>query len=169
MVKLAIKVDWMNMRVECAPNIKVIDINTENDRSTILMEITNEYDEKEYPVFILSKEKVEMEEPFDDDDRFWKGFIAPSGATGASSAPAPQQNVVKPPSMNNAPASTSSASAADEVEKRKLQAQMDSIQKMVNKLDKQFENGQLNQETYLKKKQFLAQKLGSLMGKLEQL
>ena len=40
---------------------------------------------------------------------------------------------------------------------------------MVQNLDTGFSSGSIDQETYLKKKNFLAEKMGTLMGQLEQL
>lgn len=164
MVKFAVKVDWMNLRVEISPNLKVVDSNTDNDRTILLLDSQSTYSDDEYPVFVLSKEKVEEEEPFDDDDRFWKGYIAPSGT--AEPAQSADASVQQQSSSTTASSTTSSGGSA---EKQKIQAQIDSIQKIVAKLDKQFQGGDIDQNTYVKKKNYLAQKMGNLMGKLEQL
>lgn len=164
MVKFALKVDWMNLRVEISPNLKVVDTNTDKDKTIILLDSQATYSDDEYPVFVLSKEKVEEEEPFDDDDRFWKGFIAPSGSASEPSRPPTQESTQeKTVTMSMA------SNETDNPEKQKIQAQIDSIKKIVTKLDQQFNDGKIDQDTFIKKKNYLAQKMGNLMGKLEQL
>jgi len=46
---------------------------------------------------------------------------------------------------------------------------METIQKMISKIDSDFQKGLINQVEYIKRKEFLAEKMGILMGKLEQL
>ncbi|MHA1340321.1 MAG: hypothetical protein ACTSRZ_08975 [Promethearchaeota archaeon] len=183
MVKISIKVDWMNLRVEFSPNIKVIDANTENDKTVFLLDTEANYSEDEYPVFILSKEKVENEEPFDDEDRFWKDFINPPGVAESSisnipAAPSsissskmekPLQSSIESPQPSVATVSDSQLEDPKAIEKRKIESQMATIQKMIAKLDADFQAGLVPQDQYIKKKGFLAEKLGALMGKLEQL
>ena len=50
-----------------------------------------------------------------------------------------------------------------------LEQQLTSIQKMVQNLDENFSAGTIDQEAYLKKKNFLAEKMGTLMGQISQL
>lgn len=184
MVKLSIKVDWMNMKVEFSPNLEVLDSNTENDKTIFLIDTKSTYNDNSYPSFLLSKAKIEMDEPLDQDDKFWSGFIAASGATSTASSfniPSPATTTKTTassivPTSNPSPStvkqqtpSSPSSNSTKDVEKGKIQAQIDSIQKMVSELDQQFQNKQINQDIYVKKKEYLAQKLGALFGQLEQI
>jgi hypothetical protein len=171
------------MKVEFSPNLEVLDSNTENDKSIFLIDTKNVYNDNSYPSFLLSKGKIEMDEPLDQDDKFWSGFIALSGAANTAETPfnLPQtatsmkinSNINAP--INNSSTLTekqhipSSSNSAKEIERGKVQAQIDSIQKMVTELDQQFQNKQINQDIYIKKKEYLAQKLGALYGQLEQI
>ncbi|MHA1819105.1 MAG: hypothetical protein ACTSU2_15740 [Promethearchaeota archaeon] len=154
MVQFAIKVDWLNMRVEFSPNLNITSAKTENDRTIFHIELKNPDSENEYPVFILSKETMDTDEVIDEDDRFW------SGLSLVSSIP------TEPLKANT---SVPAESSDNEIERKKIEAQINSIQKMVKTLQESFQSGKIDQQTFLKKQELLGEKMGQLMAKLEQL
>jgi len=167
MAKISIKIDWMNFRVEFSPNINIIDVKSDKDKSTIHLETKDIYSDKEYTVYILSEDKLEKEEPFDEEDRFWKGFIEQSGQNQIKTSTDQTSPIISPPST-----SLNREKGIEDpklIERRKIESQMETIQKMISKIDSDFQKGLINQVEYIKRKEFLAEKMGILMGKLEQL
>jgi hypothetical protein len=117
---------------------------------------------KEYQAYSLFKNEIEDDEPFDLDNPWYKDDSITIPAT--SDTPAPKKEESAPAKEPTAPESQTPSP-----ELQKLQAQLTKIKNMVSNLDQQFQNGEIEQEAYLKKKDFLAQKMGTLMGQIEQL
>ena len=105
MVKIAIKVDWMNMRVEFSPNLSIVSNKTESDKTVFEIEHTSNYGESEFPAYSYNSDELDMDEVYDDDDKFWIGLIdlpgaavsqAPSVAPAPTTIPAPVPSFLKP-------------------------------------------------------------------------
>ncbi|MHA1291479.1 MAG: hypothetical protein ACTSQJ_02295 [Promethearchaeota archaeon] len=175
----AIKVDWFNLRVEFSPNIEVISKKSQSitggddiEETILKFEIASDnMDKPHYKTYILEKDNIEDDEPLDLDNPWYKDTSGMSSAKISSSktsaptiASASSPQTIKP--------SISDKKAPDPAKAQKvkqLEQQIASINKMIQNIDNSFQGGTLTQEEYLKKKNFLGEKLGTLMGQLEQL
>lgn len=181
----AIKVDWFNMRVEFSPNIEIVSKKgqsitggNEIEETIFKIDITSEKiqpDKPEYKSYILESNSIEDDEPFDLDNPWYaeSGEEMPLTSKKAP-APTPALAPTPAPAQKPAPAPTPAPTAPElpaEVQKQviKLEAQLNSINGMVQKLDQSFSDGEVTQEEFLKKKNYLAEKMGALMGQIEQL
>ena len=165
----AIKIDFLNSRVEMSPNMKIlkkeaqsITDSGENEEVVLFFEInTNDISQKEYQAYSLFKDEVEDDEPFDLDNPWYKDESVPipasKGAGIKKTEPTPAKETSAPKSEKTTPGL------------QKLQAKLTPLKNMIAKLDQQFKEGKIEQEAFLKKKDFLAQKMGTLMGQIEQL
>jgi hypothetical protein len=165
----AIKIDFLNSRVEMSPNMKIlkkeaqsITDSGENEEVVLFFEInTNDMSQKEYQAYSLFKDEVEDDEPFDLNKPWYKDESVPIPAsTGAGikkAEPTPAKEMSSPKSEKTSPGL------------QKLQAKLTQLKNMIAKLDQQFKEGKIEQDAFLKKKNFLAQKMGTLMGQIEQL
>jgi len=182
MGKIAIKIDWLNMRVEFSPNVKIITKKnksatggSEIDKTIFQIDANPVYESKKYQTFSVDNDKFDYDEvdPQDDTTTWWQEFIDPSGSQQQSfNQPMVQSNPVnmmQSSTITSIPAPPPAKSGGNELERKKIEAQIDSIQKMVAQLDDSFSKGKVDQDSFLKKKEFLANKLGSLYGELEQL
>lgn len=167
----AIKIDFLNSRVEMSPNVKIlkkeaqsITDSGENEEVVFFFEIdTNDMSQKEYQAYSLFKDEVEDDEPFDLDNPWYKDESVPIPAS-----PAAEERKTEPAP---APAKETSTSKSEKTSPglQKLQAKLTQLKNMITKLDQQFKEGKIEQEAFIKKKDFLAQKMGTLMGQIEQL
>lgn len=110
MVKIAFKVDFLNSRVEFSPNCKVESKGNNPDKPVFVLDIVPTNSDKKYPVFSLSNNQVNIEEP-EEEDKFWKGLLDLAAAPPASvsapvSAPTPMSAPI--PTYISAPASAPS-------------------------------------------------------------
>jgi hypothetical protein len=182
MAKIAIKIDWLNMRVEFSPNSKIIaKVNksatggSEIDKTIFEIDANPVYESKKYQTYSVDNDKFDYDDvdPQDDTTTWWREFIDASGSQQQTfSQPVIQSNtsnIKQSSTVTSIPAPPPAKSGANELEKKKIEAQIDSIQKMVTQLDESFNKGKIDQDSFLKKKEFLGNKLGSLMGELEQL
>lgn len=183
----AIRVDWFNMRVEFSPNINILSKKSQSmtggddiEETILNFEIFSDQiqpGKPEYKAYVLETDSIQDDEPFDLDDPWYKQEGAAEQASPAK--PAPKQ-IATPTPTPPAPAESTTAptpvetpedNLSPEAKKQliKLEAQLDSIKKMVAKIDIDFKEGTMAQEAYLKKKNYLAEKMGALMGQIEQI
>jgi hypothetical protein len=182
-----IKVDFFNMRVEFSPNIEILSKKSANisggsdiEEVTLSFEMMNNITpntKPEYKTYVLSTDEIEDDEPFDLKEPWYrlegtelqivKQDTLPDsgGAPMATSAPSSAPALTPAPTPAPAPIK----SPGDTKKIQDLEQQIASIQNMVNNLDNSFSSGSLAQDEYLKKKNFLAEKLGTLMGQLDQI
>ena len=162
-----IKVDFLNSRIEFSPNINILSktsqsITGSGDIEEVIIGIeipTEKMDPPKYKSYELGSDSIVDDEPFDLDDPWYKQESAPVTGTQISSRPAP------PPTATTPSIPGPSAAASQEIQQ--LEAQIESINKMIESLDQNFGAGGISQEEFLKKKNFLGEKMGALMGKLD--
>ncbi len=176
-----IKVDFFNMRVEFSPNIEILSKKSENisggsdiEEVTLSFEIMDNISQStkpEYKAYVLSSDQIEDDEPFDLKEPWYKlegmeleiikqDTLPDSG--GASSAPAA-------PAPTYTPSPTPAPSPANAQKIQEIEKQIASIQNMITSLDANFGAGSITQDEFLRKKNFLAEKLGALMGQRDQI
>ena len=183
-----IKVDFFNMRVEFSPNIEIVSKKSQSitggdepEEVVISFEVMNNISpstKPEYKAYVLSEDELQDDEPFDLDDPWYKlegmeleivkqeALPDSGGASGTPSQPAaPASTAPAPPS----PTTTPAASSKDSAKVAQLEKQLDSLKNMITSLDQNFQDGKISQEEYLKKKNFLAEKMGTLMGQIDAL
>jgi hypothetical protein len=203
-MKFAIKVDFLNSRVEFSPNAKIIlKPGSDSDKPIFILEYNASTQPNKYSSFNLSNMEIGADEVYDEEDRFWKGLIdinekatlssSPKSAANApipslSNTPIPTVPKATPPPSVPSHSSIPSPSPVTSVtpvsvsqpssvpipsphvnpdEANKLLAQWDSMKRMIANLDGQFAAGNIAQDQYLEKKNFLAQKMGVMMGELD--
>lgn len=163
----AIKIDWFNMRVEFSPNINIQSKKSQSitggeDIEETVINFTIPDDNistPKYKTYVLSSDSIEDDEPFELDNPWYKDL----GSIASSASPTPSKSVPSPSPAIQAP------SPKNQEAIQKIEAQINAIQQSVQELDKQFNDGKLDQDSFVKKKDYLAQKMGTLMGKLETL
>jgi len=178
-----LKVDFFNMRIEFSPNINILSKKSQSitggdDIEEVIIEFEVFSDkiqpgEPVYQTYVLESDAIEQDEPFDLDDPWYKaeGGGAPTVTKKKESAPAPTPAPAPAPELVSTPAPETTKVESPENLKQilALEQQLASIQKMVQNLDATFSSGGIEQDAFLKKKNFLAEKMGTLMGQLEQL
>jgi hypothetical protein len=182
-----IKVDFFNMRVEFSPNIEIISKKAENisggsdkEEVTISFEIMGNITpntKPEYKTYILSQDDIADDEPFDLKNPWYKleGLeqqiakqdALPDGEAVSTPAPKPVSDVAAV--MKPKPTPITTKSPEDMRKIQDLEKQISSLQNMISNLDSGFTSGNITQEEYLRKKNFLGEKLGTLMGQIDQL
>jgi hypothetical protein len=224
MVRFAIKVDFLNSRVEFSPNLYAVKkAGSDADKPIFVLDLNMSPDESKYYAYSHSNQEIAEDEPFDEDDKFWKGSMdvslpasggekivekvvekivqvpvdrvvekivqvevpvekivekvvyveVPTPAPAAAPAPiAPissgNRPVIPQPAAPVAPAPTPAPSSPP-ADPTKLKRDFDSIKNLINNLDQQFAKGAIPQDAYLQKKNFLAEKMGQIMGQLDAL
>ncbi|MGV9172392.1 MAG: hypothetical protein ACOC44_02045 [Promethearchaeia archaeon] len=166
----AIKIDFLNSRLEMSPNMKVlkkkaqsITDSDENEEVVLFFEIeNNDMSKTEYKAYSLFKDEIEDDEPFDLDNPWYKDESVANATTStdATSSEKPKAVSKKEPEPKPKPASP---------ELQKLQVKLNQIKDMIAELDQKFQDGKIEQDAYLKKKDYLAQKAGTLMGQIEKI
>jgi hypothetical protein len=176
MVKIAIKVDFLNSKVEFSPNTRVEKkSSSDQDKPVFIIEISPTSQENQYPSFTLSNNEVSMDEPMDEEDKFWKGSVEldespPSPSPPPMYAPPPIEPEIQeapepayqPPARKSTPSPVSKGPEA-----AKLLGQFEALKRMISQLDAQFEAGNIAQDQYLQKKNFLGEQMGKLMGDMD--
>ena len=182
-----IKVDFFNMRVEFSPNIEIISKKAENisggsdmEEVTISFEIMGNIGpntKPEYKTYILSHDDIADDEPFDLKNPWYnlqgtelqivQQDALPDGEATFTPAPKPVADVSSVIKAKPEPITVKSPEDMRKIQD--LEKQIASIQKMINNLDSGYTSGTVAQEEYLRKKNFLGEKLGTLMGQLDQL
>ncbi|MFO8019507.1 MAG: hypothetical protein R6U96_12850 [Promethearchaeia archaeon] len=168
----AVKIDFLNSRIEMSPNMKIlkkkaqsITDSDENEEVTIFFEIEdNDLTKTEYKAYSLFKDEIDDDEPFDLENPWYKDESVAVPNSGNASTPKkepePQPEPKKEPEPQPEPTSP---------EIQKLQAKLTKIKNMITELDQKFKEGKIEQKAFLKKKDYLSQKAGSLMGQIEKL
>ncbi len=182
-----IKVDFFNMRVEFSPNIEIISKKAENisggsdkEEVTISFELMGNLGpntKPEYKTYILSHDDIADDEPFDLKNPWYKlqgteleiikQDALPDGQAVSTPAAKPIANVAAVMKPKAAPVLGKSPEVMKKIED--LEKQIASLQNMINNLDSGYTAGTIAQDEYLRKKNFLGEKLGTLMGQLDQL
>ena len=162
----AIKIDFFNMRAEFSPNIKITSKKSQSitggdDVEEVILKFeieSNDMDTPEYKAYSLSSDSVEDDEPFDLDNPWYKekGEAISKEKPTKSPEPEPKEEPSETP-----------VSKETQEKITQLETQVESLNKMIQRLDKNFQEGGISQEEYAKKKNYLGQKLGTLMGQLE--
>ncbi len=214
----AIKVDWLNQRIEFSPNTEIVFKKSQSitggsgiEETTITFEVISEkIEQNKYKTYVLESDNFIDDEPIDENDAWYtiiseekesqsskkgssvKSVAKPIPEPVKKTAPAPEpakkttplpEPVKKPaPTPSPTPASTitpapkliptpqpSGKQLSPEIQKQitQLETQITQINVMIQKLDDSFSKGTVNQEEFLKKKGFLGEKLGALMGQLD--
>ena len=179
MVKIVIKADFLNSMLEFSPNVRVkLKPGGDPDKPLFILDITPTTGEK-FQSYSLSKNDIEEDEPYDDDDRFWKGLIdlaeKPAATPAPTPTPTPAHVVPVPTPAPVAPAPTpapvalalTAMPAAPAAASNPLLKQFNSIKKLLANLEIQFNAQKIPQDQYLQKRNFLGTKMGELMGKLD--
>jgi hypothetical protein len=189
MVKIAIKLDFLNSRAEFSPNCKVsLKSGADPDKPILILELAPAQNEN-FSSYSLSKGEVEIEEPYDEDDKFWKGLIdlsqavpaaqkatspisnpTPARAPAPTPAPTPTPTPARVPTPTPTPApapTPTPAPTALSADGQRLLTQFNSLKNLITQLDQQFAAGKVSQNDFLQKKNFLGSKLGELMGQLD--
>ncbi len=193
MVKILIRVDWLNNRVELSPNLKVLKNELNNERTVLTMEINYNPNMKEYPVYKYATNEMGKEDVFDDDpDSFWwkaNMDITPDGAKGAitsapmsasiaasspASTPKPASAPASAPASTPKPASAPATVIEQETECRpspdeiaRLKSQLKQIQNIFLNLQQQAMQGKVSEKDFLEKQTFLGEKMGKIMAELD--
>lgn len=180
-----LKIDWFNMRLEFSPNINVLSKKSQSitggdDIEEVVLEFEIFSDKIQpgdpvYQSYVLGTDAIEQDEPFDLDEPWYKviageaPIISKKGepAPTPTPAPAPASEPAPAPEPTPVPAQTESSENLQQI--LALEQQLASIQKMVQNLDANFSSRSIEQDAYLKKKNFLAEKMGTIMGQLENL
>ncbi|MHA1272532.1 MAG: hypothetical protein ACTSQP_06435 [Promethearchaeota archaeon] len=187
-----IKVDFFNMRIEFSPNIEIISKKSQSitggdeiEEVIISFEVMNNISEKtepKYKTYVLSADEIEDDEPFDPNNPWYKleGIELeivkqdaipdePSSVSTHPVAPTPSTTISQ--STPSVPETKEASTLSPEKQEKisQIEKQIASLNNMISNLDKNFSSGGISQEEYLKKKNFLAEKLGTLMGQLEAL
>jgi len=178
-----LKIDWFNMRLEFSPNITVISKKSQSitggdDIEEVILEFEIFSDKIQpgdpvYQTYVLGTDAIEQDEPFDLDEPWYKVISGDAPVVKKKEAPkptpAPEPTTAPAPAPAPAPEPAKTESPEDLKQILALEQQIGSIQKMVQNLDANFSSGSIDQEAYLKKKNFLAEKMGTLMGQLDQI
>ncbi len=206
----AIKVDWLNQRIEFSPNTDIVFKKSQSitggsgiEETIITFEVISEkIEQSKYKTYIMESDNFIDDEPIDENDAWYtviseektlqpskKASVEKPAAKKAPEPPkkqVPAPEPVKKPSPipTPAPASTiapapkftptsqpSAKQLSPETQKQigQLESQITQITGMIQKLDEGFSKGTINQEEFLKKKSFLGEKLGTLMGQRDSL
>jgi hypothetical protein len=181
-MKFALKVDWMNMRIEFGPNLSVLKTEVEGNSTVIQLGVVPPpANRKKYPNYAFSSNEVGSEEVFDDEpDTTWWIPLIEEGAAPAPAAPAPSPVSVSAPVAVSVPTPVPApvaapapapvpapAPSANPQEVAELKKKLASIQQLVQKLQEQFAAGNLDQNTFLEKQNFLGTKMGEIMAQLD--
>ena len=182
-----IKVDFFNMRVEFSPNIDIISKNAQNisggsdmEEVTLSFEIMGNIGpntKPEYKTYILSHDDIADDEPFDltnpwyqlegTEKQIVQQDALPDGEATITPSAKPVANVSSVMKAKPAPIT---GKTPEEMQKiQDLEKQIASLQNMISNLDSSYTSGSVAQDEYLRKKNFLGEKLGTLMGQLDQL
>ena len=177
MVKFAIRIDWMNMKAELSPNLKVVDTKINGDRSTLVFELDYNPDLLNYPYFSFASKQMDEEEvyPSDEDSKWWKAHMdtTPDAQGGSSSQPSPvqatpQSNFQSAPPPQQAPVQSRPQSSLSPQEIEKLKKQLQSIQNIFANLQQKAAQGHISQEDFAQKQQILGEQMGAIMSKLDE-
>jgi len=176
------------MRVEFSPNIEILSKKSENisggsdvEEVTISFELMGNITPEtkpEYKTYILSHDDIADDEPFDLKNPWYKlegselEIVKQDALADGQAIPsAPTTTPLADPMSVMKKVAASSTGRSPEVIKKiqDLEQQIASIQKMIENLDSGYTSGTINQEEYLRKKNFLGEKLGTLIGQLDQI
>jgi len=173
----AIKVDWFNMRLEMSPNIDVVSKKSQSitggddiEETIIKFEvISDKMDVPKYKTYILESDSIEDDEPFDEDNPWYLDTSGEQAVTATKKKPktTPAPAPTPAPAATPAPISAPVVTPENQEKIKQLEDQIASINNMITNLDNNFQSGGITQEEYLKKKNFLAEKMGALMGQVE--
>lgn len=182
-----IKVDFFNMRVEFSPNIEVLSKKSgsitggsEIEEVTFSFEIMNNITPQtkpEYKAYSLSSNDLEDDEPFDLKNPWYalegveleivKQAALPDSESAPATAPAPSYTPTPAPAPAPVTAPKPSSETLGKI--AQIEKQIASLNDMIQNLDSSFSAGSVSQEEYIKKKNFLGEKMGALIGQLEAL
>jgi hypothetical protein len=181
--KFAIKIDWFNLRVEFSPNLKVLKHNSQSITGSGEVEETiiqvednlNNYNPKEYRTYVFADDRIIADEPWEPDSPWYQGLISGVGSKVEESPIIPTIAPARSATPAPKPQSVPQAVKKKEIDEQtlaqieKLEQQLGSLKKMVSSLNDNFSKGAITQEQYLQKKDFLAKKMGEIVGVIEQL
>jgi len=173
------------MRIEFSPNIEVLSKKSGNisggseiEEVILSFEIMNNISPQtkpEYKAYSLSTDELEDDEPFDLKNPWYSlegaelEIIKQDAIPDSGSAPVPTPAPATPVATAPSPAATPQISDENKEKIQQIQKQIASLNSMIQNLDSSFSSGGISQEEYLKKKNFLGEKLGALMGQLDSL
>jgi len=181
--KFAIKIDWFNLRVELSPNLKVLKHNSQSitgsgdvEETVIQVEDnSNNYNPNEYRTYVFADDRIIADEPWEPDSPWFQGLISGVGSKVEEAPSIPMTTPAKPVTPAPKPQPVTQAVPKKEIDEQtlaqinKLEQQLGSLKKMVATLDDNFSKDAITQEQYLQKKDFLAKKMGEIVGVIEQL
>ncbi|MBD3256382.1 MAG: hypothetical protein GF383_14895 [Candidatus Lokiarchaeota archaeon] len=189
-----IRIDWLNKQIEFSPNIKInfkksnpIEKTKDVVETIIKFEIeNNELDLEKYQKYISNEDKLVYDEPLNigspwylrlqrDDVEQISGEIPFSSSSGGVT-PLTQPEQKKGSFLSPPPKLEKSSEAQDQLEGdlgkdeaqiKYFESQITSINNIIQNLDKKFRMGSISLEEYLEKKNFLTEKMESIVRNLK--